>query len=156
MTLHVSAEILARTLSSLASATSVESVVLWLAKNTRREEVVQCFVPEHIARKDMFQLTPRGMADLRRVLRENRWFIAAQLHTHPFEAFHSPADDRWALVRHTGALSIVLPYFAQSTSVTNFSRTAAVFEMSEQGQWMEVSPLSLETRLLVDPASERP
>jgi len=35
--------------------------------------------------------------------------VAAQVHSHPDEAFHSKGDDEWAIVRHEGALSIVVP-----------------------------------------------
>ena len=33
--------------------------------------------------------------------------------THPGRAFHSPVDDRLALPRHTGAISIVIADFAE-------------------------------------------
>ena len=38
--------------------------------------------------------------------------LLVQLHTHPGRAFHSAVDDRLALPRHTGAISIVIPDFA--------------------------------------------
>jgi hypothetical protein len=138
MSLSVSSAILEETLAALRSSKDTESVALWLAKNSERGSVNRCYVPEHVARADMFQLTPKGMSELRRTLRENRLFIAAQLHTHPFEAFHSKADDRWALIRHLGALSIVLPNFAQSTTGATFASDSAVYVMTEDGRWSKV------------------
>ena len=64
--------------------------------------------------------------------------IAAQAHTHPRKAFHSAADDHWAIIRHQGALSIVLPYFARYTSVETFVTDMALFQYSEKGLWVEV------------------
>ena len=54
----------------------------------------------------------------------------AQVHSHPGEAFHSPADDRWAIPRQVGALSIVLPFFAAGISEETFFEQAAVFTLS--------------------------
>lgn len=39
--------------------------------------------------------------------------LAAQVHTHPGEAFHSRTDDREPIVTEEGALSIVIPNFAE-------------------------------------------
>ena len=64
--------------------------------------------------------------------------IAAQVHTHPFEAFHSEADDRWAIVRHVGAVSLVVPYFATTTTPDNFLDQIALFSLDANNQWIEV------------------
>jgi hypothetical protein len=69
------------------------------------------------------------------VLRDRDLMVAAQVHTHPHEAFHSAADDRWAIVRHVGALSLVLPDFAQKTSIDSFLNEAAVFRLSDRNEW---------------------
>ncbi|MCC6545053.1 MAG: Mov34/MPN/PAD-1 family protein, partial [Nitrospirae bacterium] len=64
----------------------------------------------------------------------------AQVHSHPKEAFHSDADDRWAIINHVGAMSLVLPYFALYTSPQTFVQHAVVFEMSIAKKWEEVFP----------------
>jgi hypothetical protein len=66
--------------------------------------------------------------------------IAAQIHTHPKRAFHSAADDKWAIVRHTGALSLVIPHFALRTSRASFRADTAVFALSPQNKWLMASP----------------
>ena len=40
--------------------------------------------------------------------------LAAQVHSHPTDAYHSDTDDCHALVTLTGALSVVVPYFGAS------------------------------------------
>lgn len=149
MTLFCSPEVLDDTIDALkiGSRSSVESVALWLGASTNRSRVLRTFVPEHTSRADQFQFTPRGMADLRHVLKQERLFVAAQLHTHPFEAFHSKADDMWAIVRHVGALSIVLPRFARNTTADNFLSETAVFEMVPSGAWVQVREPELADRL---------
>ena len=37
--------------------------------------------------------------------------FAARIHSHPADAFHSPADDANPVLTHEGALSIVVPFF---------------------------------------------
>ena len=65
--------------------------------------------------------------------------VAAQVHTHPAQAFHSEADDQWAIVRHVGALSLVVPYFAKDTRVASFFDDVALFRLSSENAWCEVS-----------------
>jgi hypothetical protein len=64
--------------------------------------------------------------------------VAAQVHSHPGEAFHSKADDRWAIVRHEGALSLVVPNFALDTTVSRFLDDTKIYQFSAAAQWTEV------------------
>ena len=80
----------------------------------------------------MFHIPPEGMTALYAELRHKRLMVAAQVHSHPQEAFHSKADDRWAIVRHEGALSLVVPHFAQATTLDRFLETSR----STSSQWV--------------------
>jgi hypothetical protein len=40
--------------------------------------------------------------------------LAAQVHSHPTDAYHSTTDDRYPLVTLVGALSVVIPNFARN------------------------------------------
>jgi hypothetical protein len=71
-------------------------------------------------------------------LKATRMMLVAQMHTHPLEAFHSPADDRWAILRHLNAYSIVLPWFASTTSLNNFKTNAATFVLNHSNNWIEI------------------
>lgn len=119
-----------------AGASRRECVVLWLGRRTHSEiSVVQAYVPDQVAQEDFFKIPRASMAALFQVLRDGELMVAAQVHTHPRDAFHSAADDRWAIVRHVGALSLVLPNFAQKTSVDSFLNEAAVFRLSDRNEW---------------------
>ncbi|MHC2297262.1 hypothetical protein ACVJBD_001468 [Rhizobium mongolense] len=76
-------------------------------------------------------------------LREKRLRVLAQIHSHPGRAFHSEADDEWAIVRHAGALSLVLPRFAQEATVDNFLGLAATYVLSTQNRWEEATGRAL-------------
>lgn len=123
---------------------SAEGVALWLGQ--RLDDgitVTEAYIPGQIAAEDYFRIPPDSMAALLRHLGEKRKFIAAQVHSHPREAFHSYADDTWAIVRHVGALSIVVPEFARSVSTNDFIAKTASFRLSRDNTWDLVPPSEL-------------
>jgi len=125
-----------------------ECVILWLAtREPTAIRVVDLYKPDQRAAEDFFQIPARSMRALFDVLRTRGLMVAAQIHTHPMSAFHSAADDRWAIVRHVGALSIVLPYFAQNTTPVTFFRDAAVFSLSKENEWVLVDPDDMESHI---------
>jgi hypothetical protein len=46
-------------------------------------------------------------------LRDHRLRLLAQVHSHPTEAYHSAADDAYAIVTAEGGFSVVVPYFGR-------------------------------------------
>ena len=121
-----------------------EGIVLWLGQRQHGSvTITQAYVPEHVARRDMFHIPPAGMRKLLAHLRANRWMIGAQVHSHPGLAFHSRADDAWAVVRHAGALSIVAPYFANRVAAPTFLTDCATFELDQRNTWREVPHAAL-------------
>src|SRR5437763_818131 len=96
----------------------------------------------------MFHIPPAGMTALHAELRRGRLMVAAQVHSHPGPAFHSKADDRWAIVRHEGALSLVVPDFAVNTTVSNFLDRSKVYRFSASAEWVLVPRLELEQSCL--------
>lgn len=122
-----------------AGAQRQECVALWLGRPSANGiEVVSVYRPRQRTAADMFHIPPESMAALRATLRRDRVMVAAQVHSHPLEAFHSLADDRWAIVRHVGALSLVVPEFAANTRVDTFLEHTKVFRFSSSSQWREV------------------
>lgn len=133
-----------------AGAQRCECVVLWLARRRDGQLTVeQGYRPLHHAKADMFHIPREGMAALHAELRKTRLMVAAQVHSHPREAFHSDADDRWAIVRHEGALSLVVPDFAAHTRPDNFLDDTKVFRFSAAAEWLEVAPQAVGTCLRI-------
>lgn len=133
---QITREGIERTLALLKQAGNVECVVLWLAKKQNGFINVQTvYLPQQVTDIDYFHIPQESVSDLLTFLRQNRLMVAAQVHTHPGRAFHSAADDTWAIIRHVGGLSLVLPRFAATTSPENFVRNAAVFRLSERNHW---------------------
>lgn len=119
-----------------------ERVVFWLAPRRliERPTIAEVYVPLQEAAEDYFRIPPEGMTALMTHLRDRRLALVAQVHSHPGRAFHSHADDKWAVVRHEGGLSIVVPGFASGISAANFTAKAAVFRLSSEDRWLEVPP----------------
>ena len=117
-----------------------ERVVLWLAKASAQPSllVTEVYEPAQIAAVDYFRLPPASMQALMRHLRIKRLKIVAQVHSHPGRAFHSEVDDEWAIIRHRGALSLVLPQFAAATTASNFFDEAMTYELSAANEWLLV------------------
>lgn len=114
---------------------SCETVVFWLGKGSTVDEVYR---PDQKVKVDQFYLSNASMRSLMDYLKRDRRRILAQVHSHPGEAFHSKADDEWAVIRHLGALSLVLPTFAHATTLNNFFDQAATFSLSADDKWLEV------------------
>ena len=143
MLINCPSDVISNTLGLLREAgiDRREGIVLWLGR--REDEYIQvtdAYQPLHTAKADMFHISSAGMNALHNELRHRRRMVAAQVHTHPGRAYHSKADDRWAIVRHVGALSLVLPHFAFGTTVDTFLEIAKVYRFSEDGSWLHVPP----------------
>jgi hypothetical protein len=138
----------------LPRPTLVETLAFLRAQGTRDEEGI-IFWPArvhagvcHIAAPIIpIQETTRVSfripnSEVFRILREiaaASLVIPIQVHSHPEEACHSVADDLGALVRHTGALSIVTPYWADFPDDAFFEHIQT-FRMNDRGDWMRFDP----------------
>ena len=63
--------------------------------------------------------------------------LAGQVHSHPTAAYHSDTDDHFPLVTLTGALSLVVPYFARGGRAD--IRDWAWYRLVGQGKWAELT-----------------
>jgi len=135
------------TLAELKSAghRKSERVALWLGRRTRDCITIESlWIPEQTAGYDFFDIPRHAMEALFGELKKRRLMVAAQVHTHPGRAFHSHADDKWAIVRHKGALSLVVPYFALRTETDTFVRETALFVLSSANEWLEADPTEVQ------------
>lgn len=136
--LVVAADQVEESLLLFKSSKRKEKVLLWLGNITRSKYYVdEVYEPLQISGCDYFRIPEKGMAMLLHKLRISRKMIVAQIHTHPFEAFHSEADSRWAIIRHEGAYSLVLPYFSKTTYLRNFMENVSVYTLNKSNRWIQ-------------------
>jgi hypothetical protein len=114
-----------------------ERVALWLSSAAPRSPapIVEVYEPNQVADIDYFRLPPAAMRTLMDHLKSTRRRIVAQIHTHPGKAFHSDVDAEWAIIRHVGALSLVLPRFAVTTTPENFLEQVMTYTYTPRGDW---------------------
>lgn len=125
----------------LAGSRREEGVALLLGH--RREnifEVTETYEPAHVASKVedglYYAIDSEALYQLNKKLYEGKQKLFAQIHSHPEEAYHSVADDIFAVVTTVGGLSVVVPNFATGpVSLSN----CAIFRLSEQNKWLELS-----------------
>ena len=140
------------TIALLQEAGRQECILLWLGRRANGlQRIIDVYKPLQEADRDYFEIPRRGMALLMERLRTQGLYVVSQVHTHPGLAFHSHADDKWAIVRHIGALSIVLPFFAENTTVENFRQEAAVFQLDSCNHWNEVASKNVRDQLRITP-----
>jgi proteasome lid subunit RPN8/RPN11 len=143
--LECPAALVDQTLEALRDAghKGVERVVFWLGHRNEagRCTVVETYTPQQEAAVDYFRIPPDGMIAFMRHLRRQHVVLLAQVHSHPDAAFHSLADDKWAVVRHVGGLSIVVPTFAFGATAANFETRSAVFCLTSDDRWLLVDKI---------------
>lgn len=146
----VSSARISETINLLREAGRKECVLFWLGRREAGvQRIIDVYRPVQRNSIDYFEIPRAGMAALMDRLRSQSLYVVSQIHTHPGRAFHSPTDDRWAIVRHVGALSIVLPYFAKSTTIENFLEQAAVYQLDCSNTWNEVPREDLSRQLRI-------
>lgn len=130
-----------------------EGVVLWLTLSLREPvHITDLYVPENSSSALHFAISPGAMRDVMRHLRRTRQYVAAQMHSHPGRAFHSERDDEQAIVRHEGALSIVVPRFADRVTTQNAERLCAFYTLTADDAWVRIPRESLTAYLEVEKA----
>ncbi|QYA25152.1 hypothetical protein G3I01_06375 [Gramella sp. MT6] len=144
MDLKVKKNLVVETLELLKSSPDKEKVLLWLGHFQGGDCIVaEIFDPIQICDLHYFKIPEEGMIQLLEKLRKSGFRIVAQIHTHPFEAYHSEADDEWAIIRHLNAFSLVLPYFCATTTIDNFLENVASFSLTSKNEWKKINNSNL-------------
>jgi len=149
---EISARGIHETIRLLQEARDRECVLLWLGRREGGgQRVIEVYHPIQKASADYFEIPRDGMMELMDRLRSQGLYVVSQVHSHPKEAFHSRADDRWAIVRHCGALSIVLPWFATGATLENFLEVAAVYQLDTANVWQPLRETPLTGAIRITP-----
>lgn len=138
----ISPGILEKTLVSLREygARRLECLVLWLGNvEESRALVTGVLVPqqESISSEDGvgYFVNTQTLFLLNKALNETGVKLLAQVHSHPTEAYHSDADDQFAIVTAEGGLSLVVPDFGR---VAPDLSLWAVYRLTD-GFWRELN-----------------
>lgn len=120
-----------------------ELFVLWTG--VARDQTLQvrtCHVPRQTSRKTrrglLVRVDGQALHELNVWLYEHGEILAAQVHAHPTDAYHSDTDDEFPIVTSLGGLSLVVADFARHGVLTPQS---AAYRLSTSG-WV---PVALDT-----------
>lgn len=127
-----------------------ECLVLWLGRvESDNAHVCRAVVPEQEAISDEdgvgYFVRSDTLFALNRALSETGLRLIAQVHSHPGEAYHSHADDRYAIVTSEGGLSLVVPDFGHAPADP---ASWAVYRL-RRGDWQPLSREELRDLLMV-------
>ena len=139
--------VLAQTLAVLqrAGRNGNEAFVTWgglVRDDGATLQIVSAVVPDQRAHQtpDGLLVTVEGQSlfEVNRALYKRGEILAAQVHSHPDDAYHSSTDDCFSLVTLTGALSVVVPRFG--TDGLNGCRGWAWYRLTGPGKWALLGP----------------
>jgi proteasome lid subunit RPN8/RPN11 len=93
-----------------------EGLVLWVGELAPcKAHITRAVVPNQNPIKSEegvgYFVDGTALFELNRELAKTGLRLIAQVHSHPNEAYHSSADDRYAIVTADGGLSLVVPNF---------------------------------------------
>ncbi|HKW76646.1 MAG TPA: Mov34/MPN/PAD-1 family protein [Terriglobales bacterium] len=120
-------------------AQGCEGMVLWVGELTEGSaHITRAVVPlqRPIKSEDGvgYFIESQTLFELNQKLSETGLRLIAQVHSHPGEAYHSAADDRYAIVTSEGGLSLVVPDFGRAPADPTMW---AVYRLNK-GSWREL------------------
>jgi len=114
-----------------------EGVALWIGKRSPDAFVItRVIIPRQSASRYHFDVPLDERIRIVLSLGQEE-LVVAQVHSHPEEAFHSPTDDRKAIVDRQWALSIVVPDFCKE-ELQDLS-ISATFALRGPLDWVQLS-----------------
>jgi hypothetical protein len=145
------ATVLANTLEGLALGREREMLAFWIgsalpagSEGGARAIITTVAFPRIRSGYARFELVEGEMGTITRWCGSRGLWILAQVHTHPTDEPHSEADESGPVSYRVGFLSVVIPFFAQFSTVREPRWRA--YELLERSVWSEVDP---ETRFKV-------
>lgn len=120
-------------------ARGFEGLVLWAGTIANDvAHVTQGLVPpQHPIRDESgvgYFVDGESLFELNVHLHRSGLLLLGQVHSHPGEAYHSEADDRYAVVTTEGGFSLVAPDFGEAFAISS----CAVYRLNG-GEWVPLS-----------------
>lgn len=135
-----------------AGKQGVESVALFIGRIDGNDFFIEeTIIPKHTSYRLedglFYAIDSDELYRLNVMLHERSLKLIAQIHSHPREAYHSEADDQYAIATKVGSISIVVPDFAFGPiSLDN----CAVYRLSVDNKWLKLSHYELHKLIVVE------
>lgn len=149
----VRSDVVVETLDTLKrfGAEELEGLVLWLGTIVgTRADVTKILVPDqHPIQSESgigYFVSGETLFAINKTLSETGLRLIAQVHSHPGEAYHSAADDEYAIVTSEGGLSLVVPDFGHALADPS---SWAIYRLTS-GAWKEIDAEDAQRLIQVD------
>lgn len=90
--------------------------------------------------------------EIGKIMHERKEYLLIQLHTHPFEAFHSWIDNSYPISHRVGFVSVVIPHFARNSMEDKV--TWGVYEYKGEGKWRTLNQSQINIRFVITNGDE--
>jgi len=139
--LRIPESVLRHTLTALSYGAGREMLCYWIGTELKDVSepsavVLTVALPRIESSYAQFRLVEGQMGQITSWCASHGLWVLAQVHTHPTDEPHSEADECWPASHRHGFLSVVLPYFANMSSLLNPGWR--VYESQGAGVWTEV------------------
>jgi hypothetical protein len=121
-----------------------ECKAYWVSPWSDPQNLTQVVHPKHRSSMYGLSIDDRWIGEFWTELVDQGLGVRVQIHTHPFEAFHSKTDDDYPLLFDVGYLSLVIPNFAKGP--IGFEG-AYLAEIQSDGAWKQVA---INSRIIID------
>lgn len=127
---------IAETFSVLRSCgqNKFECQLYWVSRWDDPMQLTEVVHPKHVSSRFGLSIDSDWISTFWDDLSNRDLGVRVQVHTHPFEAFHSVTDDTYPLLFDPGFLSLVIPEFAHGP--IGFE-AAYLTEVQPNGSWRE-------------------
>lgn len=134
-----------------AGTKGVEGICLFGGQMNEKTFIIkETIIPRqksYILERGLMYAVERGeLHNLNVWLYENKMQLIAQIHSHPRDAYHSLADDRYPIVDSYGGISIVVPDFA-SGEVSLFD--TAIYRLSIKKTWDKLKDQEVKSLFII-------
>jgi hypothetical protein len=143
--LLISASVLDATLQGLRLGCDREMLCYWIgaaippdATGRTRANVMTVAFPRVTSSHSEFRLDEGQMAAITQWCATRGLWVLAQVHTHPTDEPHSEADECWPASSRPGFLSVVIPFFAQLSTVRD--PHWRLHRVGADGRWAAADP----------------
>jgi len=86
-------------------------------------------------------------------IHKRKEYLFLQLHTHPFEAFHSYTDNNYPISHRVGFISIVIPHFARFPMEDK--SMWKVYEYKGKGKWRSLGKREVMEKFVIVDGDQR-
>lgn len=155
----IAEDLVVRTVKALQTfgRTGCEGLVLWMGSVSGSEaRVADAWVPPQTPiRSDSgigYMVSKETLTEISRECRRSGLGLVAQVHSHPRRAYHSDADDRYAVVTTNGGFSLVVPNFGNSPARIS---AWAVYRLNGQ-DWIELTAREVASTFIIETSRAAP